>query len=77
MSGTPILAEYGGTVTLTMPIDDALVIRDFLGSLCTEDFEKNLRYRRIIPPTARQVSSKVHEALMHGVAAAPEEPNAS
>ena len=77
MSDVPILAEYGGTVTLTIRIDDALVMRDFLGLLCTDDFQKGLVYRLSIPPTAQHVSRKFYKALMDGADASPKAPSAS
>ena len=73
MIDDPITAEYEGTVTLTIKLDDALVMRDFLASLCTDDFTKNLHYRSSIPPRAQQVSGKFYRALRLGTSLASNE----
>ena len=77
MIDDPINAQFDGTVTLTMKLDDALVMRDFLAMLCTDDFTKQLVYRSSIPPRAQQVSGKFYKALRLGTMHAPEAPNAS
>ena len=77
MIDDPINAQFDGTVTLTMKLDDALVMRDFLASLCTDDFKNNLVYRESIPLRAQQVSGKFYRALRLGTNHAPEVPDAS
>ncbi len=63
MIDDPIYAEFEGTVTLTLSMDDAVVLSLFLGSLCSNDFDHNIQHRQNIPKRSQQVTGKVYRAL--------------